>query len=213
MNRLEFYLQCKNHDWFYEMSDDHSVWKAGSAAETRLRAEDPNNKEGKQAIYSAFCAARSEAFSAGKAGEWPTFHELTGNHIAYLIDPAARTITPVEYDGNYKSIYELIGATTFDVVRVENDDCIFVDDEGLINGNGQRNGFWTYGEYPQPLAGKGLVLGTDEEGESVSAKNTHFDYRRKIGWVDMIMNNQIVGMNNLEWEKNLEQQAKDAPSH
>lgn len=28
---------CKNHDWYYAYSDDHRVWKAGCAAEDRIK--------------------------------------------------------------------------------------------------------------------------------------------------------------------------------
>ena len=34
---LEFYrIKLAEHDWFYEFSDDHSVWQSGVAAEARL---------------------------------------------------------------------------------------------------------------------------------------------------------------------------------
>jgi len=28
---VDFTVLCNNHDWTYEYSDDHSVWKRGSA--------------------------------------------------------------------------------------------------------------------------------------------------------------------------------------
>jgi hypothetical protein len=84
---------------------------------------------------------------------------------AYLIDPFARTVTQVEYSGDYKEISALIGCQLFDAVRIgANGDTIFVDDEGLLNGPTE---FFKHSSYPSPLAGKGLVLGTDDEGESV----------------------------------------------
>ena len=39
MNRAEFGLKLKRHDWFYGYSDDHSVWRRGQAASQKLRAE------------------------------------------------------------------------------------------------------------------------------------------------------------------------------
>jgi hypothetical protein len=85
---------------------------------------------------------------------------------AYLIDPIERRITEVDYDGNYKSIYKLIDCERFDCVRFsDNGDCAYVDDEGLFVEN---QGFFKIEGYPQPVAGKALVLGTDEEGGSVS---------------------------------------------
>lgn len=43
---------------------------------------------------------------------------------------------------------------------------LFLDDEGLFV-EGQT--FFILEGYPQPLAGKALVMGTDEEGESMDA--------------------------------------------
>jgi Domain of unknown function (DUF3846) len=85
---------------------------------------------------------------------------------AILIDPVERTITEVEHDGNYKSIYPQLGCDLFTCVYLENDDAIFVDDEGLLKG-GQH--FFKVNTYPQPLAGRGLILGCDADGETVGA--------------------------------------------
>jgi hypothetical protein len=79
---------------------------------------------------------------------------------AYLIDPFAQTVTEVEYSGDYKHIYAMIEADTFDCARFnQHGDAVFVDDEGLINGKEQR--FFTVKGYGSPLAGKGFVLGCD----------------------------------------------------
>ena len=90
---------------------------------------------------------------------------------AILIDPENHTVTEVEYNGNYKHIYELIGCETFTVVDIGRDNnglthSIFVDDEGLLNN---PRYFFIWNGYQQPLAGKGLILGCDEEGETVAA--------------------------------------------
>ena len=51
---------------------------------------------------------------------------------AILINPEDKTVTEVDYDGDYKSIYKLIGCSTFDVVRTStSNDGIYIDDEGL----------------------------------------------------------------------------------
>jgi len=84
---------------------------------------------------------------------------------AILIDPALHAITEIEYDGSMQMIYESIDATLFDSVSLnEHRDIVYVDDEGLY----KDNAYWRYGEYSQPLAGKGFVLGTNHEGESIS---------------------------------------------
>ena len=100
---------------------------------------------------------------------------------AYLIDPFAKTVTEVEYGGNYQEIYQLIDCDTFDVVRINNKgDAIFVDDEGLINGKPQA--FFMYQDYPQPITGKGLVLGSDTEGETTAPRISFDELCDKIWW-------------------------------
>lgn len=93
---------------------------------------------------------------------------------AYRIDPVARTVTQVEYDGNFKTIYGLLSGDdfdidTFDVVRLDrNGDCAFVDDEGLLK---PCDAFWKHTNYPGILAGPGLFVGTDmSDGETVEPK-------------------------------------------
>ena len=86
---------------------------------------------------------------------------------AFLIDPEQQTISEVDYDGEHHSIYKLIDADLFDVVRLAGSDVIFVDDEGLMK-NPQH--FFKLDGLTSPLAGKGLVLGTDRHGESTAPK-------------------------------------------
>lgn len=90
---------------------------------------------------------------------------------AYLIDPFEKKISEVEYDGNYKSIYTLISTQSnpvdiFTCVELnEHQDTVFVDDEGLLNNTETQHYFKLNGHL---LAGKGLVLGTNDEGDSVT---------------------------------------------
>lgn len=37
MSIEEFFMKLRRHDWFYEYSDDHSVWQRGQAARHELR--------------------------------------------------------------------------------------------------------------------------------------------------------------------------------
>lgn len=101
---------------------------------------------------------------------------------ALLIDPAFRTITKVDYTGDFRQIYELIDADNFDVVSVAGPDdkevSVFVDGEGLLNNN--PHGWFTIEGYAQPLRGRGLVLGTDEYGESVDAPIDTLDAARMV---------------------------------
>lgn len=95
----------------------------------------------------------------------------------YLIDPEKKTIEPVIHNGDYKQIYKFIGADCFDVVRIDDENMIFVDDEGLLNGT--RYFFMLKG-YPQPFAGKGLLMGSNDEGDTVSSSMRLEDVQKLV---------------------------------
>ena len=100
---------------------------------------------------------------------------------AILIDPFTQTIEEVDYSGDYKDIYGLIECDLFTTVYLPNtsDDTLFVDDEGLYVEN-QR--FFKIEGYEQPLAGRGLLLGTDEEGESIDCMSTVEEVKAVVSW-------------------------------
>jgi hypothetical protein len=105
---------------------------------------------------------------------------------AYLINPLDRTITTVDYDGNYKSIHKLCDFDTFDVVGLTDDgDTLFVDDEGLIKGPVYQ--FFGIRGYPALLAGKALILGTDEDGNSIEPKHDITFYKARLCWIERLM--------------------------
>ena len=90
---------------------------------------------------------------------------------AYLIDPIKEEISIVDYNGDFKQIQELIEADLFDIVYpFKNQDAIYVDDMGLM----KQVNFYFQIKYDngrnQDLFGLGLVLGVDDEGNSVEPK-------------------------------------------
>ena len=88
---------------------------------------------------------------------------------AILVNPKDHTITEVDYDGNYKSIYDLIDCRIFTAaITLENQDTLYLDDEGLLHG---PTDFFKIEKYPDPLAGRCLIIGSNDEGESVDAKS------------------------------------------
>ena len=100
---------------------------------------------------------------------------------AYLIDPQAQTIEQVDYSGDYTQIYDLINASLFTAATFNRaGDTCFVDDEGLFNSD---NEFFLIGDYPQPLAGRALVLGCNREGDSVEPSISLQQCRALVGWV------------------------------
>jgi len=120
-----------------------------------------------------------------------------------LIDPFACTVTEVEHDAdNYRGIYDLLShetmpVDTFELVHsklLKPGDAIFVDENGL---NKPCERFFLFAGYPQELAGKGLVLGSDEEGDTIASATsidiirtaTAFLHRKRFG-NDLTITNQ-----------------------
>ena len=87
---------------------------------------------------------------------------------AILIDALNREVRAVEFEGgSLDEMYALLDCECFTLAPLKsegNDESLFVDDEGLINGT--ENFFYYKGAY-QPLAGNGLFVGCDmNTGES-----------------------------------------------
>ena len=104
---------------------------------------------------------------------------------AILIDVKTQEIKEVEYDNTLQNIYDLIDCRAFDLVRLNEVDgifnSIFVDDEGLLKDN-------LYFEYSDSgrvfqLAGSGLILGVDDEGNSISPTLNVEDVKGKVSFL------------------------------
>ena len=92
---------------------------------------------------------------------------------AFLIDPYKETISEFNYTGNFEDINKAIESRCFTVVNLDQKgNGMFVDDEGLLRGNLSLEKFIKISSYPDPLVGKGLVLGCDDMGESTDTTLT-----------------------------------------
>lgn len=101
---------------------------------------------------------------------------------AIKIDAVTQTVTEVQYSGDFRDIYRIIGCQCFDVVGLENGDVCFVDDEGLYN----HIDFFELPNTHQPLAGNGLIVGTDgESGESVACLSTIEDIKEQVTFLNI----------------------------
>jgi len=102
---------------------------------------------------------------------------------AILIDPWTQTISTVERTQDYKSVYPLIShehhvVSTFDLCRLDDGDAIYVDDEGL--NVDPHPPMFIIGE--ARLAGKGLVCGSDSQGNCTEPKITIDELKKLVGW-------------------------------
>jgi hypothetical protein len=118
----------------------------------------------------------------------------------FLINPFDRTITEVEYNGTLEHMYELVGCTDIEAVKITSTgDTVWVDGEGLLN---DPTHFFYIGDYPQELAGKGLVLGS-EAGECVEPKTVTLPLLlRSVAYMSMAPGQyQVPPVTVTMWEK------------
>lgn len=85
---------------------------------------------------------------------------------AILIDPFNKTVTAVETPGALQDIYNLIGCTTICAIQVDRKHHMYLDDNGLIHE--EKLPVFEWQGYPQPLAGRGLIFGTDRSNEAAA---------------------------------------------
>lgn len=103
---------------------------------------------------------------------------------AYLIDPARQTVTLAEYGGNLDNIYQLVAARPVTAIPLHaigdssEADCVYIDDEGLlrqfVGEDGTSHGHRDFFELPNGhfIAGRGLVVGVDGEGDDREPTST-----------------------------------------
>lgn len=111
----------------------------------------------------------------------------------YLIDPVACTVTQVpvsvEDGSGLADIYKHTQCDCIDLARIgPAGDAVFVDDEGLLK---EPECFFGVADYPNPLAGRGLVLGCDAEGETISPAASFDDIKRSVVFFRRFGNNIV----------------------
>src|SRR5262245_63147417 len=116
-----------------------------------------------------------------------------GDMRAILIDPIPETITEIEFNRDYRHIYTLlsdqehnVAVGDFNIVRITGDhlhgDDIYVDGEGLLK---EPRYFFMWRGYPTPLAGRGLIIAHNGEGESIATTLQLEDVRRMVRFVQL----------------------------
>jgi hypothetical protein len=99
---------------------------------------------------------------------------------AIKIDVRLRTIVRVDMGTELQDFYFHIGCGVMEAVHprwMDPRDRLYVDEEGLLTPGKQ---FFLIEGFGQPLAGNGLIVGHDEEGESVSAHAAFKDVWRRV---------------------------------
>lgn len=103
---------------------------------------------------------------------------------ALKIDVVNQTVTSIMID-DINEIYTQIGngCNLFCCpVEFENGDTLFADDESLLRENVE--GCFLMDNWSYAIVGNAIILGTDEEGDSVDCKSSPKDVYKEIIWGD-----------------------------
>ncbi len=118
---------------------------------------------------------------------------------AYKIDVVARQVSEIAIDdaSRLKSMQAFVGGYVAQALRLDDDNLIYVNDEGLFEADAA---FFAVPGGHQPFAGNGLVVGTDEDGASVSPTIGIEEVRSRIVFLGTI---DESGMEPDEWLEDL----------
>lgn len=121
---------------------------------------------------------------------------------AILIDVHSQTIKEVEVTkdlsgSNLQSMYEHIGCDCFTCVGIDENNDIFVDDNGLLFLT-PFSRFFNYKGYSQPLAGNGLIVGIDNnDGESIDTTLTIDEVIKNVTFMSLQEVQTYAELNNI----------------
>lgn len=102
---------------------------------------------------------------------------------AIKIDATNQTVTEIEIDGSLDDIYKHVECRCFAIgAYFENEDAVYVDDEGLLVG--KEAFFELEGITSYPLAGNSLIVGTDmNTGKSIDCQTTLEEVKQKVSFL------------------------------
>jgi hypothetical protein len=106
---------------------------------------------------------------------------------AIKIDVVKQEVYPVQISTkNIDDIYNQLACDIFTCpMTFDNNDTLFVDDEGLfIDPSALLGAFYIDGFSSQPLFGHGLIVGIDDEGETDEVLSTVEEIKKKVTFLN-----------------------------
>ena len=112
---------------------------------------------------------------------------------AILIDPVARSVTEVEYEGGLDSLYRLLDCQRVDALHLNGNifedgwNSVFIDDEALLDEeNAPRHYFEIETErgWSPPVGSKGLVVGGNHEGKDIATALTVEEIKTRVKFTE-----------------------------
>lgn len=132
--------------------------------------------------------------NSGKAGTGKvqrmkdtTMSTRQGAFTAYLIIPETRSIEAVEMRGgsdHLQDIYRLLDCQLITTAALDEHDTIYCDDEGLLHGPVYQ--FFGVSGNPQPLAGRGLVVGLDADGNDCAPRLSLAEVKERTYFIERL---------------------------
>lgn len=108
-----------------------------------------------------------------------------------LINPWTKEITEVQVENDYREIYRFLSnplgpkVETFCIgVQWKNGDTLYVDDEGYLKAGMRLFDIGLADDWK--LAGNGLILGCDNQGESTDAKLLMTEVQCLVKWTNLV---------------------------
>ena len=105
---------------------------------------------------------------------------------ALLINVSEKTITQIELGTHFGEISKTIGNGCEHFCcpySFSNEDSMYADDESLLRIDSIKGGFVMEG-YHGTIVGNAIILGTDDEGDSVDVKHTCDEIAERIIFID-----------------------------
>ena len=114
-------------------------------------------------------------------------------YIAFMVDPFDQSTSLINVPvDDYGSILAgskaIMDCSRIDIITLNDKHMAIVDDEGLLRNNTRYS---KLAEYPQPLAGRLLIVGYDEDGESCSVDK---DYVKELTKTTRFMSEDFEGV-------------------
>jgi len=122
----------------------------------------------------------------------------------YLIDPKEKTVTEIDIadPSDYKGLRERIGCDLYEVVRIDDYNFLLIDEEGMF---AEPQSYFSWRGYPQPLAGKAIVLGDDDRNpDNASGLKSPTLSIDEVRARTSFRNLKLVGWTEAREEKNVE---------
>jgi hypothetical protein len=105
---------------------------------------------------------------------------------AIRINVETKSFEYITLGDDYKEIYGAIGngCDTFCVpISFENQDSMFADDESLLREHDIKGGF-IMDDWHSPIVGNAIILGTDDEGNSVDCLTKIEDIMNQVTFIE-----------------------------